>query len=84
MEKELRDHMYLSMIGSGVGGALFIFTIIILGVMTKMCQWRKSRKKARFLIALSFHFLNLVTFHRRNEITEDSNEIRESEIVIEY
>ena len=48
LEKELRDHMYLSMIGSGVGGALFIFTIIILGVMTKMCQWRKSRKKARF------------------------------------
>lgn len=48
LEKELRDHMYLSMIGSGIGGALFIFTIIILGVMTKMCQWRKSRKKARF------------------------------------
>ena len=39
--------MVLSVIGAGVGGALFLITILILGAVTQMCHWRKTKTKAK-------------------------------------
>ena len=46
-EEELRQQMVLSVIGAGVGGALFLVTILILGAVTQLCQWRKTNTKAK-------------------------------------
>ena len=46
-EEELRHQMVLSVIGAGVGGALFLVTILILGVVTQMCHWRKTKTRAK-------------------------------------
>ena len=33
--------------GAGVGGALFLVTIILLGVVSQIYHWRKTKAKAK-------------------------------------
>ena len=47
-EEELRQQMVLSVIGAGVGGALFLITILILGAVTQICHWRQTKTKAKY------------------------------------